>query len=77
MTDEATLIKRRIEACYMQAQMNARNHGGDNASAAMDLLSAFALNCAKAGVDPDRALNATWKHAKDCVADFWPEGRVI
>ncbi len=76
MTDEATIIKRRIEACVMQAQMNARNHGGDNATAAMDLICAFALITVKSGGDPDAMLKKSWENAKLVVADFWPEARV-
>lgn len=73
MTDEVTIIKRRIEACVMQAQMNARNHGGDNATAEADLMCAFVLLATKSGADPERALKAMWDHAKVVVADFWPD----
>lgn len=76
MADEATITKRRIEACVMQAQMNARNHGGDNATAAADLMCAFVLMAVKSGGDPDRARVAMWEHAKACVADFWPDERL-
>ena len=72
------VIKARIEASALQAQMNARNHGGDNATAAADLMCAFVLIAVKSGADPERALDAMWSHAKACVDDFWPEteGRV-
>ena len=73
MADEAKIIKARIEASEMQAQMNARNHGGDNATAAADLMCAFVLIAVKSGADPERALAAMWDHAKACVDDFWPE----
>lgn len=76
MVDEETITKRRIEACVAQAQMNARNHGHDNATAAADLMCAFVLLSAKSGADPERALAAMWDHAKAAVADFWPDGRV-
>ena len=74
MTDESATIKRRIEAAVMGAQMNARNHGGDNATAAADLMCAFVLIAVKSGADPDRALSAMWDHAKATVGDFWPSG---
>jgi len=76
MADDATITKRRIEACAMQAQMNARNHGGDNATAAADLMCAFVLMASKSGGDPDRARLAMWEHAKACVADFWPDAKI-
>ena len=76
MNDEQTIIKRRIKACVMQAQMNAQTHGGDNATAAADLLTAFALISVKSGADPDKALAAMWDHSKAVVADFWPDARV-
>jgi len=71
MPNEATITKRRIEACVMQAQMNARNHGGDNATAAADLMCAFVLLSVKSGATADAARDAMWDHAKACVADFW------
>lgn len=77
MPDEAKIIKARIEASAMQAQMNARNHGGDNATAAADLMCAFVLIAVKSGADPERALSAMWDHAKGCVADFWPDASKI
>ena len=76
MTDEATIIKRRIEASAMQAQMNAQNHGGDNATAAADLMCAFVLIAVRTGTDPERARDAMWEHAKACVADFWPDAKI-
>lgn len=76
MTDAATIIKRRIEACAMQAQMNANNHGGDNATASADLMCAFVLIAVKSGADPERALAAMWSHATACVADFWPDAKI-
>lgn len=72
MTDIATVTKRRIEACAMQAQMNAKEHGGDNATAAADLMCAFVLITPKSGADPERAKAAMWAHAKACVSNFWP-----
>lgn len=75
MTDEATIIKRRIEACAMQAQMNAENHGGDVATASADLLCAFVLLSVKSGCPPDNALEVMWDHAKAVVVDFWPDAR--
>lgn len=74
-TDEATIIKRRIEAAVMQAKMNADLHGGTDATAAADLMCAFVLVSVSNGADPDRARDAMWNHAKACVADFWPQGR--
>ena len=71
--DEATIIKRRVEACAMQAQMNAANHGGDTATAAADLMCAFVLLSVKSGADPEKARAAMWDHAKVVVADFWPD----
>lgn len=75
MTDEATITKRRIEACVTQAQMNARNHGGDNATAAADLMCAFVLLSVKSGADAEKAHAAMWQNAKECVADFWPDAK--
>lgn len=64
-----------IEAAALGAQVNAYNHGGDNADAAMTLLCAFALLSVRAGVEPDVAMAKAWEHAKGAVADFWPKGR--
>mgnify|MGYP000288904671 CR=1 FL=1 len=75
MPDDATITKRRIEACAMQAQMNAKEHGGDLATAAADLMCAFVLLAVKAGGDPERAKAAMWSHAKACVSDFWPDAK--
>jgi len=75
MADDATIIKRRIEAAVMGAQVNARNHGGDNATAAADLMCAFVLISVKSGADPEKALAAMWDHAKGVVSDFWPNGK--
>lgn len=72
MPDEITITKRRIEACATQAQLNARNHGGDAATAAADLMCAFVLLSVKSGADPEKAKAAMWDHAKVVVADFWP-----
>ena len=74
--NNATVIKRRVEACVMQAQVNARNFGGDNATAAADLMCAFVLLCAKSGAPPENAIAAMLDHAKATVADYWPEARV-
>lgn len=76
MTDKATIIKRRVEACVMQSQMNARNHGGDNATAAADLMCAFVLIAVKSGADPEKALAAMWDNAKVVVSDFWPDAKI-
>lgn len=80
MADKAdsdpTIIKRRVEACVMQAQVNARNFGGDNATAAADLMCAFVLITVKSGGAPDKAVAAMLDHAKAVVADFWPDARV-
>lgn len=75
-SDSTTTIKRRIEACVMQAQVNARNFGGDNATAAADLICAFVLISVKSGGPPDKTLAAMWDHAKATVSDFWPEARI-
>ena len=74
--NDATVIKRRIEACVMQAQVNARNFGGDNATAAADLMCAFVLLSVKSGTSPEKALAAMWENSKLVVADFWPDARV-
>ena len=79
MTDgrnDPTITKRRIEAAVMGAQVNARNYGGDNATAAADLMCAFVLISVKSGASPEAALQAMWEHAKAAVADFWPDARV-
>lgn len=73
---DAKLTKRRIEACVKQAQMNARTVGGDNATAAMDLLCAFVLICNKTGAPVDKVLVETIANAIICVNDFWPTERV-
>jgi hypothetical protein len=75
MADQSTIIKRRIEAAVMGAQVNARNFGGDNATASADLMCAFVLLSIKSGADPDRALKIMWDNAKFVVADFWPNER--
>jgi hypothetical protein len=75
MTEDPTITKRRIEACVMQAQMNAANHGGDAATAAADLMCAFVLISVKSGCPPRKALDAMWEHAQAAVADFWPDAR--
>lgn len=74
--EDATATKRRIEASVTQASMNAREHGGDNATAAADLMCAFVLISVKSGADPERARAAMWEHAKACVADFWPDAKI-
>lgn len=74
--NDATVIKRRIESCVRQAQVNARNFGGDNATAAADLMCAFVLISVKSGAPPEKALAAMWENAKAVVADFWPDARV-
>ena len=76
MPDDATKTKRRIEACVVQAQMNAKEHGGDNATAAADLMCAFVLIATKSGGEPERAKEAMWEHAKACVFDFWPNNEI-
>ena len=76
MPDDATITKRRIEACVMQAIANAQTHGGDNATATADLACAFVLLSVKSGADPDRAHAAMWEHAKACVSDFWPDAQI-
>jgi len=76
MADEATLTMRRIEACVMQAQVNAQADGGDNATTGADLICAFILLSVKSGADPDRALAAMWDHGKSAVAAFWLDARV-
>lgn len=76
MMDEATVAKRRIEACLAQAQINARSTNGDAATAAADLMCAFVLLTVKSGADPDRAREAMWENAKACVADFWPADKI-
>lgn len=75
-TNDATITKRRIEACATQALLNARNHGGDTATAAADLMCAFVLLSVNAGAPPDASLKAMWDHAKAAVADFWPKGKM-
>lgn len=74
--DQATLTKRRIEACARQAQMNAKNHGGDNATAIMDLICAVMLLAKVSGGDPDDVIATAKGHARACVDDFFPEGKL-
>jgi hypothetical protein len=76
MANDAMIIKRRIEAAVMGAQVNARSCGGDNATAAADLMCAFVLLSVKSGADPERALKTMWENAKFVVSDFWPDARV-
>lgn len=73
--DDSEITKRRVEACVTQALMNAKTHGGDNATAAADLACAFVLLSVGSGADPDKAHTAMWDHAKACVGDFWPNGQ--
>lgn len=72
MPDSATIIKRRAEALVMQAQMNAKQNGGDAATAAADLMVAFVLLAVKCGARPEAARDAMWHNATVVVADFWP-----
>lgn len=60
----------RIEALGTAAVINANNHGGDNATAAADLMCAFVLMVRRNRADPDRALAAMWEHAK-ATCDYW------
>ncbi|WP_146591974.1 hypothetical protein [Puniceibacterium confluentis] len=76
MTDGATITKRRIEAAVIASQMNARNHGGDDATAAADWMCAFVLISVKSGADPERAFAAMWENAKAAVSGLWPDQRV-
>lgn len=76
MSDEATLIKRRVEALVTQAQMNAVGHGGDAATAAADLMTAFVLLTTKCGGSPDVAVTTMLPHSKATVGAFWPESAV-
>lgn len=76
MGDQAMLIKRRIEACVTQARLNAQRHGGDDATAAADLMCAFVLITTAVGADPERARDAMWESAKGAVADFWPTEKI-
>ena len=77
MVDNATTIKRRIEACVIQARANAKKSGGDNATAATDLMCAFVLLSRESGADPERVKDAMWDDAKACVADFWPNKDLV
>lgn len=75
MRDDPDKIKNRIEACTMQAMMNAEIHKGDVATASADLLCAFVLLSVKSGAPPDKCLEVMWDNAKAVVADFWPDAR--
>ncbi|RWR26827.1 hypothetical protein D2T29_19825 [Sinirhodobacter populi] len=74
MTDQIEdpkITMRRIEALGTMAVINANNSGGDNATAAADLMCAFVLMAMHNGADPDRALAAMWEHAKVACDDWW------
>ena len=69
--DKNEIIMKRIEALGAMAIINANNTGGDNATAAMDLLCAFVLMAMRNGNDPDRNLAVTWDHAKAACDGWW------
>lgn len=77
MPDDKILLsdaaKRRIEACVMQAQLNAASAGEDNAVAAADLLCAFILLIRRAGSDPQKSLETCWTPLNGAVTAWWPE----
>lgn len=75
MTDPAAAAKRRIEACVMQATLNAKAAGEDTATAAADLLCAFILMTRGAGANHDDALKTCWAPLNGAVADWWPDAR--
>lgn len=60
----------RIEALGTTAVINSNNHGGDNATAAADLMCAFVLMVRRNRIDPDLALASMWEHAK-ATCDYW------
>ena len=64
-------IKKRIEALAVTAQLNAQNIGGDNATAAADLMCAFVLISMRSGATPDKAIDAMRAHAVATCADFF------
>lgn len=70
---EGERVKDRIEAAMVTASLNANHDAEGGAAAAMDLLCAFVRLAARHGADPDRALEASWPHAKAAVEAFWPD----
>lgn len=73
---DAENIKKRIEALVVTASLNARNQGGDAATAAADLMCAFVLITMRSGGRPQNAIEAMAAHAIADCADFWgAEGR--
>ena len=63
--------KKRIEAIVAQAVTNATTHGGDNATAAADIMCAFVLLCVGCRSNPEKARDAMWDHALATVDDWW------
>lgn len=73
MTDrhDEEAIKKRIEALVVTASLNARNQGGDAATAAADLMCAFVLITMRSGGRPEAAIEAMARHAIAACTDFW------
>lgn len=71
MSDEAHITIRRIEACVLQAKVQAQLQNKDEATAAGDLMCAFVLIARMNGADPEEALKAMWENAKLTVDHFW------
>jgi len=71
MTENPEIIKKRIEALSLTAQINAQRHSGDAATAAADLLCAFVLISIRSGASPEAARDAMWEHAIAACADFF------
>ncbi len=71
---DADKIKARVEAIVAQSLLNAKQHGGDTATAAADVMCAFVLLCVGANGRPEKALAAMWDHAVATVGDLWPKG---
>lgn len=58
------------------ASLNARNQGGDDATAAADLMCAFVLISMRNGGRPDVSVETMKPHAIAACKDFWgPKGR--
>mgnify|MGYP000361856130 CR=1 FL=1 len=68
---KAKAIIQRAEYHVRWAQHNATRHGGDDATAAADLMMAFVLISIRNGADPDRAIDAMRHDAIAACSLLW------
>lgn len=68
---ETDRIKRRAEALVLTATTNAQRLGGDNATAAADLMMAFVLLTMRSGGGPKKAIEVMGDNAIAACEAFW------